>query len=279
MTPLAIITFREFFEAWLIVGLFIGIAKSLNLGRGRDMLKAVLLGMVIAIIIPSVVFLAGDSLQRIWTEEKVELTEGVLMIVASLMIGIVSLYLHKFFSVKRQAVIKQATEKLQTNVFDRALFTIIVISIVREGLEIGLFALSISLVTPVKTLFLGLGVGFALASVVGIFAMLAYKRLPIKKIYAVTEIGILFVGAALFKNGISEILEVIWHIDTSKILPLPLSFMPSHESLLGHFLNTIFGIEREFSLAKLLLITLYFGAVYYFVFHRAKQKKIASATA
>ncbi|MDO8499832.1 MAG: FTR1 family protein [bacterium] len=274
MVSILFITFREFLEAWLIVGLFLGLSKQLQLGRGREMWMAVVAGMFIAIIIPVMVFVFGGRIRGLWDEGNVDFVQGCLMVIASIAIATVALSLHSFFKKDQALSLQKARGLILEKKFDIALCIAIILSIVREGLEVGLFALSIVLVTPTPVLFGGLTTGFMAAGLVGIITMLAYERLPIKRILTTTEYGIMFVGAAMFKNGVSKFLKAGWQVDLSEYLSIPLKFLPDREgNVIGHLLNSVFGVEVDFSVAKMLLLLSYIGIVYYFVFWKPRQSK------
>ncbi|MDP1688665.1 MAG: FTR1 family protein [bacterium] len=267
MITIIFITFREFFEAWLIIGLFLGLSEKLKLGRRREIISAILIGMVIALFIPIVVFTYGGELLSFWSEANVDALQGIIMIISSLALGILALSLHKMLKHNHQSVIQHAQEVDAERKFDTALFAAVSLSIIREGFELSLFAISVVLVTTIIEIFIGLAIGFMMATLFGLLAMFIYEHLPIKKIFYFTEISIMFIGAALFKNGTAKFMETVFQVDISNYISIPLKFLPNTEdNIFGHLINSLIGIDSEFSVLKLLLLTFYILVIYNLVF-------------
>lgn len=273
MLSILLISFREFLEAWLLVGLFLGLSKQLQLGRTREIFAAVALGMVISLAIPSIVFFAGGHLRALWSDTNVDLIQGIVMVFIAGVIAVVALSLHRLASHKRRAIVEKIKDDLRLRKFNTALFIIITLCIIREGLEVGLFSLSVVLVLPAHTLFLGLIIGFLCAACIGVLVMFASKLVSVRRIYMIVEYGLMFVGAALFKNGLSHIFLAGFNIDLGTIVPLSLPLPNSETSIIGHIFNNLFGIEADMSLVKILILAGYIGLVYYFVFSKRSQSK------
>lgn len=273
MLSILLISFREFLEAWLIVGIFLGLSKELNLGHTCEIIMAVVAGMFAAILIPSAVFLAGGHVRELWSETHIDLIQGCIMVFISLLIATVALSLHRLTQDKRRTLLEGIKDIMRMRKFNTALFAVIALSIVREGLEVGLFALSIVFVTPERTLFTGLLIGFLCAGLVGIAVMFASRRVPVRRIYTAVEYALMCIGAALFKNGMSIIAGAGFHKNLGSYGSIPLSFLPNAETTIsGHLLNDLLGLEAEFSIAKLLLLAVYIFIVYYFVFWKSRPR-------
>ncbi|MEK9177070.1 MAG: hypothetical protein AAB923_02120, partial [Patescibacteria group bacterium] len=124
---------------------------------------------------------------------------------------------------------------------------------------------------------LGLLIGFAGATTLGLGAFLVATRLPIAKIFKATEYAIIVLGAALTQNGITKLFETHFAIHLSDMGPLGLSFLPDAESAVGHLLQGLLGVDQELSLARLGIMLLYIAAIY-FVFIRKPTPKAVSAS-
>ncbi len=263
MIPTFIISFREFLEVFLIVGVFFGLSKKLNLKREKEILTAAILGIVISFLLPIATFIAGDKARLVINEKNAELLEGYLMIFSGFFLAYVIFSLHKFFVLQRSKNIISAHQKLEKNIFDLSLFLTIVFFVIREGFEIALFTATTALFSKFAENLVGLGLGFLAASAFGILTYFSYIRFPIGKIYKLTEYLIVLLGAAFVKNGIGELAEVYFNTHLSTIYPLKLSFLPASSTMIGHAMKTIIGIEQNFSLAKLAIMAIYIGLVYF----------------
>ncbi|MDO8498121.1 MAG: FTR1 family protein [bacterium] len=269
MIPTLIISLREFLEAFLIIGVFLGISKKLRLKREKEILLASLTGIIISLTLPTIVFSLGDKAHIIFSENNAELLEGYLMIFSGFFIAYVVFSLHNFFVFKRSKAIISAHQKLQKNVFDLSLFLTIVFFIIREGFEIALFTATTSLFSRFVENMAGLIIGFTISAIVGVATFFAYTKFPVAKIFKITEYMIILLGAAFVKNGLGELMEVYFDIHLSTILPFKLAFLPEKSTFIGHMVNSFVGLEQNFSLAKLAIMGVYIVSIY-LIFLRKK---------
>lgn len=266
-----LISFREFLEAFLIVGVFLGISQKLKLGRRKEIVQAAFIGTIIALILPIIVFYAGERIQPVLNEKSADLLQGYLMIFSGFFIAYVIFSLHNFFVVKRSKAVLFAHQKLQENVFDISLFLTIVFFILREGFEIALFTGTTSLFSSFTQNMLGLTLGFFFAFVIGVLTFLAYIKFPIGKIYTYTEYLILVLGATMIGTGVTELTEVYFHVSLAKLIPINLFFMPTESSFAGHLLKNMFGLQRQFNLIQFTISASYIAAVYFFLLKKKKK--------
>lgn len=269
MAATFVIAFREFLEAFLIVGVFFGLSRKLKLGREKEIIGAVILGIIISFTLPTLAFFAGDKAHAIITERNADLLEGYLLTFSGIFLVYVIFSLHKFFSMRRSGDLIKAHKKLEQNIFDLSLFATIVFFIIREGFEIALFTATTSLFSRFTENMVGLAAGFVGAAILGILACFSYLRFSIGKVYFFTEYAIILLGAAFIKNGLSELFEVYAHVELSNILPLHLSFLPSTGSVAGHMIKNITGLEQGFSIAALAIMGIYVAIVYWFLMKKS----------
>jgi high-affinity iron transporter len=270
MITTAIIAFREFLEAFLIVGVFLGISRKLNLKKEFEIVIAAAIGLMISLLMATGTYMFGDQARHVLNEENAELLENYLLIFSGLFIVYVVFSLHTFFHVQRSKSILKAHKSLQENTFDISLFLTIIFLVMREGFEIALFTASASLFSVFIQNMLGLLVGFMSASVLGIGTFFAYVKFSVGKVFKITEYMIILLGASLTQNGITELLEGYFKLHLSDILPLPLKFLPNEHTLVGHLFQSLFGIDNEFSLSRLAIMLGYFLLIY-FLFLRKKN--------
>jgi len=271
MITTAIISFREFLEAFLIVGVFLGISKKLKLKREIEIGFAASIGLAVSLALSSLTYIFGDLARGILTEANADMLESYLLIFSGCFIAYVVFSLHDVIRKGRGEKLIKAHQKLQANTFDVSLFALIVMLVVREGFEIALFTASTSLFSVFLQNFIGLLVGLISASILGLLTFLAYVRFPIHKVFKATEYAIIILGASLVQNGITKLLEHSFDIRLSDMLRLPIQFLPPEHSLAGHLLQSFVGIDDEFSLIRLFIMVAYVGVIY-ILFGRKKSQ-------
>lgn len=249
-----IISFREYLEVFIIIGLFLGISKKLNLKKEREIILAAAAGVIIAFLMPVGFFLLGNKLRPIFTEKNTEALEGWIMIFSSLFIAYVVVSLHRIFSHQHLAVIKRTQKKITQNVFDLPLVFFIVFSILREGLEIVVFTSSLSLISGLINNLIGLLFGFILSFFVGFLIYRAYLKISFEKMFQWTEFSIILFGGALLKNGVNELTEVFFDLDLTQLFPINLWFLPEKSTVAGDLIKNFTGLEKNFSLPMLALL-------------------------
>lgn len=268
MVPTTIIAFREFLEAFLITGVFWGLSKSLKLDREKEIAIAAFAGFGFSFVIAISIYLFGDHARMVFTEEHAELLESYLQIFSGVFLAYVIFSLHKVLHKNKMRFITTTTNKLKQNAFDISLFMTIFFLVSREGFEIALFTASTSLFALFLQNVIGLIIGFIGAGIIGIATCVAYLKIPVTYVFRVTEYMIMVLGAALVQNGITTFVENYWHITLGNILPLSMFFLPDHESVLGHAMQTFIGIDQSFSIVRLAIMGAYIAGVYWLFFRK-----------
>jgi FTR1 family protein len=262
MMTTAVISFREFLEAFLIVGVFLGISRKLKLKKEFEIGLAAFIGIFLSLLLATGTYFFGDRARGILTEKNSALLESYLLIFSGVFLAYVIFSLHNVLRRSGAGSLIKAHQKLQKNIFDVSLFFTIIFLVIREGFEIALFTASTSLFSVFIQNFLGLMIGFISASILGLLTFLAYVKFSLGKIFKVTEYMIIILGASLVQNGVTELLERGFNIHLSRYFSLPLNFLPDENSLIGHMLQSFIGLDRKFSLARLAIMAVYFLIIY-----------------
>lgn len=274
MFTTAIIAFREFFEAFLIVGVFLGVSRTMQLKKELEIGLAAGIGMALSIVLSVGTYLFGDKARSVLTERNADMLESYLLIFSGIFIAYVVFSLHKTMNKHRHEYLNHAKEKMQINTFDLSLFLTIVFLVLREGFEVALFSASTSLFAVFMQNVIGLLFGFIAATIVGITTFFAYIKLPISKVFLATEYMIVILGAALVQHGATILLNTHFHINLSNIFSFHLQFLPNEDTAIGHVLQGFFGIDQGFSGARLAIMGMYIGIMYVIFL---KQKMIKTA--
>jgi high-affinity iron transporter len=277
MLTVALIAFREFLEAFLIVGVFLGISRKLQLKKEFEIIIAAVVGILFSLIVSTIVFIFGDYASSILTEKNAEMLSSYLQIFSGIFLVYVIFSLHDVLRRSRGMTLIKAHERLKQQRFDLSLFFTIVFLVLREGFEIALFTSSVSLFSIFLQNFIGLFIGLLAGSSIGILTFFAYVKFPVGKLFKTTEYMIMLLGAALVQNGLTEFLELRFGFHLGDILRLPVAFLPDKESLLGHLMQNLLGLDQELSIPRVAIMLAYIG-IFYILFLRKRKASPVKAT-
>ena len=271
MITTAVIAFREFLEAFLIVGVFLGISRKLALKKELEIGLAAAVGILFSLLLATGMYFFGDRARGILTERNADFLESYLLIFSGLFIAYVIFSLHNLLRRSRGHTLIKAHKKLQQNVFDISLFFTIVFLVIREGFEIALFTASVSLFSAFMQNLIGLMLGFAAATVLGVLTFFAYIRFSIAKIFKLTEYMIILLGVSLVQNGVTKLFETHFNIILSDMFSFHLQFLPGENTFVGHLLQGLFGLDQGFSAVRLGIMVAYIGVIYLLFIKRRKS--------
>lgn len=255
---IALIAFREFFEAFIIVGVFWGISQTMQLKKEIEICIATGTGILLSLAVSVITFFLGEKARGILNEENAETLSALLMIASGIFIAYVAVSLHNNIQQHRSKKLMDTKEKMNNLFFKSPLFVTIMILVIREGFEIALFSASTSLFSTFLSNIGGLLIGFMMASFFGLVAFFIYIQFPIQKVFKSTECVMIFFGSVFVQNGITKLAHEVFHFNLNSVFPLRLDLLPSDDSVFGDMIHSIFGIEREFSFFRLAIMTIYF---------------------
>src|SRR5258708_4678938 len=264
MFTTAVIGFREFLEAFLIVGIFLGVSQKLALKKEMEIGFAAVVGMILALLLNIGVFFLGEHTRSLVTVQNADAIESYLQIFSGLFLVYVVFSLHQRMNQNRKELITKAKENIKKEIFDISLFLLIIFMVVREGFEVALFSASISLFALFIQNLIGLLLGFGGAAIIGCLTYFAYTKFSIAKIYKATEYLIVLLGASLFQTGVTKFLNTHFTFSLSNFGSFHLNFLPKEDSFFGTLLQGFFGVDNDFSAARLVIMLLYIAIIYIF---------------
>lgn len=199
------IIFREALEALLIVGLILGVLKSIG---AKDAVPYVHFGWVSAVLIGAAGFLAVDQLLAMGGKNR-ELMEGIGSLVAVVVLLYVGYWLHSTTKVKGwTSYIKDKVERLLGSGKKWALGGFVFIVVFREAFESVIFLSSLSMGSENK---MGLGLGvLAAAILIAVLSVLVLRysqRLPLTSLFKYSAMAILVLAVVLVGKGVHEFQE------------------------------------------------------------------------
>jgi len=208
MSSSLLLSFRECFEAVLIIGIIITYISQ----TGKQKLKpyvyyGAIAGLVVSLISGFISFNEAKELE----EDGEEIFEGIMMLLAS---GLISYFVVWMANQNKNIAssLKDSVDKKSTAF---GLFLLAFLSVFREGLELVIFTLT-KINENASTIALGTVIGFGLAIVVGLIIFKTSMKLNIKWIFKVLGLIIIFIGADLLGEGLTkffpnggEVLEIV----------------------------------------------------------------------
>ncbi len=256
MLASALLALREGLEAALIIGIIVGALYKLNRGR---LVPAVWLGAAVAglfsLLIAFGLYRIGLALDG--PAEKI--FEGTTMLLAA---GVLTWMI---FWMKRQSVgMKQAIEAEVSSVSSRtpflSLFFLAFITIIREGVELGLFLTAAAFSTGGSQVLLGSALGLVSAAVLGWLLYTSSVRLNLGRFFSITSVLLLIFAAGLVAHGVHEFNEVGWI--PAVIDPIwNINHILDDKSAVGETLGALFGYNGNPSLTEALAYVGYVAVI------------------
>src|ERR1022692_2171093 len=107
MVPVFIIAFREFLEAFLSVGVLLGIATRFKLQRTNSILGGAIVGFLVVFILATIIFGTDTLFIKHLPKDSFDLIKGWLFISSSIFVAYAVFSLHKILSHYSQEDAKQ----------------------------------------------------------------------------------------------------------------------------------------------------------------------------
>lgn len=258
------LAFKEYLEVFLIIGILYAISNKLQPEAKKFIKNASITGVCFALVIPVIFFIFGNTVTQHLSENNIDLFESIVMIFSALFLAYVTISLHSIFYKNRNKIILETHKKIEHNLLDKTLFSVITLLIAREGLEIGLFTASVSLVSSFIANIVGLCIGFLFAAIIAYLIQKAMIKISLQSLFSFTQWIILIQGAALLQNGVSKLFNSFLHSSITFLTPINISILSS-DSVITEFIKSFTGLSYEYSLLKLVLSVTYIATVYYII--------------
>ncbi len=252
-----LLALREGMEAALIIGIIIGALVKLHYSR---LLPAVWLGSLAALLLS---LLAGVVLYRFGLElegDAEKIFEGVAMILAAGVLTWMIFWMQRQSTGMRQALTQQASTAGEQGFW--AIFTLTFITIIREGIELGLFLAVAAFATDGVRTMIGALFGLLTAVSLGLLFYRSSIHLNLQRFFSITSTLLLIFAAGLVAHGVHEfnelgwippIVDPIWNINS----------ILDEASPLGQMLKALFGYNGNPSLTEVLAYLGYLVIIFF----------------
>jgi high-affinity iron transporter len=269
MLPALSITFREIFEAALIVATIIGILTKLNHNNIiRTVWFATFTAFSLSIIALGTGSLAGLAIHDLFSEGRFEqIFEGVIMIISSVFMTWAVFFLHKTFAHHKLQLLQRVRSTMEINE-KRGIFLLVFTAVFREGMEIVLFLSTIYLSSQPIQILGGFLAGAGIAVVIAFFLFRATVRLPVYQAFRATSILLIFFAAGMLMHGVRELTEANILPTISHLPVVTLSFLPQTDTTWGNMVESIAGFTRQMQFTEVFLWSGYTVVMSWLVFFR-----------
>lgn len=247
MLPSYLLALREGLEAALIIGIVLSVLRKME---HQKLNTAVWLGVLSAIVFSALAALVLNLIGAEFEGKGEQLFEGITMFLAA---GILTWMV--FWMRKQSAVMKQNIESSVRLAAEgqgkKAVFLLAFLTVAREGIELALFLLAISLTTNPSQEWLGAGLGVSSAVLIGWIVFTTTRKLRLSRFFRATNALLALFAAGLVGLGIHEfnelgwipaIVEHVWNLNS--ILP--------DQSTLGQLLKALVGYNSSPSLSQVI---------------------------
>ncbi len=267
-----LITFRESLEIALIVGIILAYLKRIHKTKYNN---TVYLGITTGIVISGFIAYIISMFFESFTETNQETFEGVIMLIAAVLLTSMI-----FWFFKQQSSIRGNLEKRVQNFWDRwstvGLFLVVLLSVLREGVETVLFMSAVFLKSSTDTLQIAFS-GFAgifLALIIGYIIFIIGKKINLRYFFIGSNILLILFAAGLIAHGLHELEEatiispIIEHL-------YDINHIVNEKSTFGSILKGLFGYNGNPSLIEVIAYLSYLALVgISFKLINEKSKKI-----
>lgn len=249
-----IITFRETLEAALIVGIVLSYLSRIGQTRFNKTVYAAIAAGIVGSLFFAWMF---NRLEEGFTGRTEELFEGITMLITVVFITIMI-----FWFMNNKNIAGEIRERIDRQVgktYALGLFSLVFLSISREGLETVIFLRAIEVASEGYSLLSAIA-GIAVAMLLGFVIFLTANRVNLSLFFNATGILLMLFAAGLTAHGIHElqeagtfpiIIEHVWDINPPVIVEGVYPVL--HEKgLIGGLFKSLFGYNGNPSLIEVI---------------------------
>lgn len=257
MLPSYLLSLREGIEAALIIGIVIGALRKI---RRADLVPALWWGVLSAAAVSALAAVLLTILGLELEGPAEPIYEGATMLIAA---GILTWMIFWMSQQARtlKSELEEGVHKAAASTGRRAIFWLAFVAVVREGIELALFLTASVFASDALQTAVGAALGLGTSILLGWSMFAAIVRLDLRRFFQVTGILLILFAAGLVAHGVHEFNEVglipavIEHVwDANAFLPA--------DSILGQFMQTLFGYNPTPSLTEMIAYLGYMLAIF-----------------
>ncbi len=247
-----LLSLREGLEAALVFGIVLSVVYRFGIKEYR---RAVWAGLVVALALSLSMALGLNALGIVLEGRAEPIFEGSTMVLAAIVLTWMIFWMGKHgrqVQVGLEASLQDAMRRGSRG----GLFTLALVSVAREGIELALFLTAASFTARPAEQWFGALLGLGAAALTGWLLFAGGRRVNVRLFFRVTSILLLLFAAGLVGRAVHELQEAgilptlvehVWDLNT----------LLSEKGPLGSFLQSLFGYNANPSLLEALAYTAY----------------------
>ena len=201
----ALVVLRESFEAFLIVGILLGLVAKLGAPQQRmRILLGTLAGVVASVVVGAILLTLAEDLR----EEYEVVFEAAASLLAAGVLTYMIVWMYKHTQELMGGMHARVKAALESGALG-ALFFIPFIAVLREGFETVLFLAAGPDAPTGLGLWGALAAGIAGAALLGWLLFSGIVRLSVERFFAVTGVLLVFFAAWILRYGLHELGELV----------------------------------------------------------------------
>lgn len=254
-----LITLREGLEAFLVVGILIGILTKIG---QRNKYKYIWAGSAVAIVASVVLAYIIQLLSIQFEGVNALIFELVVAGIAITVLTYMVIWMHKQSRYLKQELEKKVSTAVSNNQI-WALVLLAFVTIIREGIETALFLSALSNANQGTGLMTGALIGLVISGIIAYLITKAAVRLNLQKFFLITGSLIVVIAGGLVAH-ISGVLQELGLTVLTRIA-WDLSWLISDEALLGKLLHAFTGYIAAPTVLQFLVYVAYIGGMLRFL--------------
>jgi high-affinity iron transporter len=265
---------REGFEAVLVLSVLIGVLRKMS---RTELVPSVWAGTASAILGSILIAVGLNVLGSEFSGPGEPLFEGSAMLLAAGVLTWMNFWMRKQTGPLANKIESEASLPNPSRA-RKALFFLAFLTVIREGAELSVFLLAVSLTASRAQELAGALLGIAAAALLGWALLSTSRRMNIKLFFRYTNAFMILFAAGLVGLGIGEFNEIGWI--PGLVTPLwNLGQLLPEQSLVGQILHTLVGYTSSPSLTQVIGYLAYLGLLAGIVLWRRRPVPAASTSA
>jgi high-affinity iron transporter len=264
---------REGVEAVLVLSIVVGVLQKM--GRG-DLVRFVWAGTAIAIFGSLLIAVGLNLLGSAFSGPGEPVFEGSAMLLAAGILTWVNFWVRRHSGPLADKIESDASLDNPSRAH-KALFFLAFFSVIREGAELSVFLLAVSLTASRLQELVGAVLGIVTAVLLGWAFLSTARRVNIRSFFRYTNAFLILFAAGMVGLSIGEFNEVGWI--PAVVTPLwNLQGLLPDQSLVGQILHTLVGYTSNPSLSQVIAYLGYLGLLAFIILWRRRPTPAVVST-
>jgi high-affinity iron transporter len=264
---------REGVEAVLVISIVLGVLQKM--GRG-ELTRSVWVGTGSAVLGSLLIAVGLNWLGSAFEGPGEPIFEGSAMLLAAGILTWMNFWMRNHSGQLANKIESQASLPDPSSA-RRALFFLAFFTVIREGAELSVFLLAVSLTASRLQELVGAVLGIITAVLLGWAFLSTARRMNIRLFFRYTNVFLILFAAGLVGLAIGEFNEIGWIPPVVAPLWTLERFLPD-QSLVGQILHTLVGYTSSPSLSQVIAYLVFLGLLAFIILWRRRRPASPAAS-